>query len=128
MRWRRCGRSELYCSMRSVVNQTIRLFLVLAVAGAAAMFCVHVAALAGFIAPLKHSERILVYGMCAVFAAACLAGPRLSSGFKQKDAWRAMLRGCPRWMQRAVWIVFYYGWCGCFVYAFLVPGRLNSDR
>jgi hypothetical protein len=51
---------------------------------------------------------------------------RLTRDFKQKDAWRAALRGCPRWMYRAVWGIFLYCWAGFFVLPLLYGGGMDE--
>jgi len=44
---------------------------------------------------------------------------RLTRDFKQRDLWKAALRGCPGWMQRALWVVWGYVFFAAFILPFL---------
>jgi hypothetical protein len=99
----------------------------LAVVGFAAMFIIHVASLLGIRGPFEPLLTYLVPGMFVVFLPAVLVMSRLTRDFKQKDIWRAALRGCPKWMQRAVRVVFGYSWLGFFVLPLLYGGGMDSE-
>ena len=86
-----------------------------AVVGFAAALVIHLAALFGSIYPFEYSLKILGPGLVVVWFPTVLVAARLARDFKQKDVWRAMLRGCPKWLQRALWILFGYTWVGFFV-------------
>jgi hypothetical protein len=44
---------------------------------------------------------------------------RLTRDFKQKDIWRATLRGCPEWMRKAQWALFRLTVDGFFALSFI---------
>jgi hypothetical protein len=102
-------------------------FLALSAVGFAAMLVVHVASLFGVTAPFAHGLRYLAPGVFVVFLPAILVMNRLTQDFKQKDTWRAALRGCPQWMRRAVWVMFGYAWVGFFALPFLYGGAMDSE-
>jgi hypothetical protein len=102
-------------------------FLVLSALGFAAMLVIHIASLFGIRAPFEHSLSFLGPGVFIVFLPTILVMNRLTRDFKQKDIWRAALRGCPQWMHRAVWIVFGYSWVGFFALPFLYGGGMDSE-
>lgn len=101
-------------------------FLALAGAGFAAMLVVHVAALFGDTHLFDRTLSVLGPGVFVVMLPTILVMTRLTRDFKQKDVWRAALRGCPRWMYRTVWGVFYYCWAGFFVLPLLYGGGMNA--
>lgn len=105
----------------------INALLALAVIGFVATLTVHVAALFGVIYPFEHSTKFLTPGMFIVFVPTIFVMNRLTKDFKQKDIWRAALRGCPTWMRRAVWIIFGYAWVGFFALPFLYGGGMSSS-
>jgi hypothetical protein len=102
-------------------------FLVLAAVGFAAMLVIHVASLFGITAPFEHSLTYLAPGMFVVFLPTILVMTQLTRDFKQKDIWRAALRGCPRWMYRTVWVIFGYAWVGFFALPFLYGGGMDAE-
>ena len=101
-------------------------FLALATAGFVAMLAIHVAALFGVTYPFDHSLRFLGPGVFIVFLPMIFVMNRLTRDFKQKDVWRAALRGCPQWMRRTVWIIVGYAWVGYFALPFLYGGGMDS--
>jgi uncharacterized protein YhhL (DUF1145 family) len=98
----------------------------LAAVGFGAMMLVHLAALFGIVNPFERSIGILVPGVFVVFLPTILVMTRLTRDFKQKDIWRAALRGCPRWMNRAFYAIFFYGWAGFFVLPLLYGGGMDD--
>jgi hypothetical protein len=102
-------------------------FLVLSAVGFAAALAVHVASLFGVTAPFAHGLRYL--GPCVFVLAVpmILVMNRLTQDFKQKDTWRAALRGCPQWMRRVVWVMSGYAWVGFFALPFLYGGGMDSE-
>jgi hypothetical protein len=92
-----------------------RLVMVLAATGLTASVIVHVSALLGMPSPLGDKSWVLHIGIFVVWLPAVLVLQPLTREFKQKDLWRAALRGCPKWMRRATW-----GFCGYAVVNFLV--------
>jgi hypothetical protein len=102
-------------------------FLVLSSVGFAAMLVIHVASLLGITAPFEHLLTYLAPGVFVVFLPAILAMNQLTRDSKQKDIWRAALRGCSQWMYRAVWVIFGYAWVGFFALPFLYGGGMDSE-
>lgn len=100
--------------------------LALAIAAWMAMLAVHVAALIGVVHPFERFLKVLVPGMFVFFVPAILVMNWLTRDFKQKELWRAALRGCPRWMRLAIWIIFAYAWIGFFGFTFLYGGARES--
>jgi hypothetical protein len=100
-------------------------FFALAAVGFAAMLVVHVASLFGNTYLFERTVAVLVPGVFVVSLPTIFVMNRLTRDFKQKDLWRAALRGCPRWMYRAVWAIFLYGWAGFFVLPLLYGGGMH---
>jgi hypothetical protein len=44
-------------------------------------------------------------GLFVVWLPTVILMNRLTQDFKQKDLWKAALRGCPAWMRTALWVV-----------------------
>lgn len=101
-------------------------FLALAVAGFIAVAAIHVASLFGVTYPFDHFLRFLFPGILVVFVPTIFVMNRLARDFKQKDVWRAALRGCPRWMRWTVWVVSGYTWLGFFVLPLLYGGGMET--
>jgi len=104
----------------------VRSLLVVALAGVACVLGIHIASLIGISEPFEKSIPILFPILFVVWAATVLTMNRLTRDFKQKDIWKAALRGCPTWMRRAVWVVFGYSWLGFFVLPILFGGGMSS--
>jgi hypothetical protein len=123
-------RMSFHCSIvRSknvVLTILIHAALVLAVAGLIAMLVIHVASLFAITYPFDRSLKFLVPGVFVLALPTIFVMNVLTRDFKQKDIWRAALRGCPKWMRRAVWIIFGYAWAGFFALPFLYGGGMNS--
>ena len=100
----------------------------LAVVGFAVILVVHLASLFGITYPFERTIGILGPGVFVVLLPTILVMTRLTRDFKQKETWRAALRGCPRWMYRAVWGIFLYCWAGFFVLPLLFGGGMNETR
>ena len=47
-------------------------------------------------------------GIFVVWLPAMFSAEKFTEGYPDKDAWKALLRGCPRWMRRAHNAIFYY--------------------
>jgi hypothetical protein len=101
-------------------------FLVLSAIGFAAMLVIHVAALFGVTAPFEYLLPYLGPGIFVAFLPTIFVMNQLTRDFKQKDIWRAALRGCPPWMRRAVWVILGYAWIGFFALPFLYGGGMDS--
>lgn len=71
----------------------------------------HLAALLGSQGPLGDYAWVLHIGIFIVWLPTVLVASRIGADFERKDLWKAVLRGCPQWMQYMV--------CGFFGYALL---------
>jgi len=101
-------------------------FLILASVGFVAVLSVHVAALAGSTSAFTHLLKFLFPGIFIVWLPTVLVMNRLTRDFKQKDIWKAALRGCPLWMQRAQYFVVGYAFFSAFVLPFVYGGGMSS--
>jgi hypothetical protein len=72
------------------------------------MLVVHAASLFGNTYLFERAIAVLGTGVFVVFLPTIFVMNRLTRDFKQKDLWRAALRGCPRWMYRTVLGIFLY--------------------
>ncbi len=54
---------------------------------------------------VKMAPLIVFPGLFLVWLPTVLLMNRLTREFKQKDLWKAALRGCPPWMRTSLWIV-----------------------
>ena len=63
-----------------------------------------------------NKVSILFFGLFVVWVPTVLLMNRLTADFKQKDLWRAALRGCPPWMKTALYVVI-----GCVFVVFFFP-------
>ena len=59
---------------------------------------------------------VLFGGLFVVWFPTVILMNRLTKDFKQKDLWKAALRGCPAWMRAALWVVI-----GCVFVVFFLP-------
>ena len=66
---------------------------------------------------------ILFVGVFIVWAPTVILMNRLTKDFKQKDIWKAALRGCPPWMKMALWVVV-----GAVFVLFFVPVLSGHSR
>jgi hypothetical protein len=98
----------------------------LAVVGFFTVLVIHVAALLGTLYPFEHLFRFLGAGLFVVWFPTVLVSVQLARDFKQKDVWRASLRGCPKWLQRALWIMCGYAWVGFFTLPVIYGGGGES--
>jgi len=101
------------------------LFLLAASGFTVTLIC-HVASLFGIPLGLQQYLKFLFPGVFVVFLPTIFVMNRLTRDFKQKDLWRAALRGCPPWMRRAVGIIAGYSWLGFFGLPWLYGGGMNS--
>jgi hypothetical protein len=108
------------------MNILIYPFLLLALVGLVVVLSVHVAALAGSTALLSHVGKLIFPGIFVVWLPTIVVMNRLTRDFKQKDIWKAALRGCPQWMQRAQYIFFGYAFIVAFVLPFVYGGGMDS--
>jgi len=81
------------------------LFVVLSALGLALSLFVHIASFLGL--ELPSVAMGLHVGIFVVWLPAVLVANKLATGVSRADYWRAVLRGCPKWMQYMV-----YGFSG----------------
>jgi hypothetical protein len=101
-------------------------FFVLALTGFATVFGIHIASLLGVVHPFDHSIKVLFPILFVLWLLTIFVMNRLCRNFKQKDVWRAALRGCPTWWRRAVWVLFGYSWIGFFVLPAIYGGGMST--
>jgi hypothetical protein len=97
--------------------------VVVSALGVIACFLLHIASF--FAGPEfgQYLPRILIFGLIIVWVPTVLLMNTLTADFKQRDLWKAALRGCPAWMQRTLWVVWGY----VFFAAFILPFLRGSD-
>jgi hypothetical protein len=82
----------------NLLRPVLWVFMVLAGAGLVASAAVHVAVWLG--AGIPEPFLLLHLGVFIVWLPTVLVSTHLTREFKQKDLWKAALRGAPRWMRR----------------------------
>lgn len=82
---------------------------------------VHLSALLGLALPLGERAWLLHVGIFVVWLPAVLVMQPLTREFKQKDLWRAALRGCPRWMRWMTYGFFAYAAVNFAIFVALAP-------
>jgi hypothetical protein len=102
-------------------------FLALAAAGFVATLAVHVTSLLGATYPFDHFFKFLGPGVFVVFIPTIFVMNRLTRDVKQRDIWRAAMRGCPRWMRGSVWTIAGYAYIGFLVFSLLPVGGMGSE-
>lgn len=97
--------------------------MVLSAIGLLASFFLHIASF--FVGPQFGERQILFVfpGIFIVWIPTIFLAHKLTSDFKQRDFWKAALRGCPSWMYRALWILWGY----VFFMAFALPFLRGSS-
>jgi hypothetical protein len=108
--------------MRKLARVVAYPVMVLAAVGVLSSFCL---SLASFVAKPeieKAAFRFLFPGIFVVWLPTILFMNLLTRDFKQRDLWKAALRGCPAWMRTAQWVV----WGLAFV-AFFLPFLWGSE-
>jgi len=83
----------------------LRPLMLLEVAGFFASFLVHLLALLGLPSPFGGGTWLLHLGIFVVWFPTVLIAQRLGKGAKQADLWKAVLRGCPKWMRTGIYVV-----------------------
>lgn len=93
--------------------------MVLSAIGLLASFVLHIASLYGVPELARHAISILFPGIFLVWLPTVLLMNRLTRDFKQRDIWKAALRGCPAWMRKTLWVVWGYVFLAAFILPFL---------
>ncbi len=83
-------------------------FVILSGIGLFLCILIHIAALLKV--PFEHYNMVffLGVGVFIVWLPTVLVATTLTKDFKQKDFWKAALRGCPNWLKYLVYIMFGY--------------------
>jgi hypothetical protein len=92
---------------------------------------VHTAALLRLPQPLGSSAWGLHIGIFVVWIPAVLVSNRIVRDFKQKDFWKAALRGCPDWMRWVTHAFLAYAVVNFVVFMLFTPPRggfANDER
>ncbi len=105
-------------------------FFLLAGFGFTVVLAIHVATLLGATYLFEYSLKFVGPGLFVVWLPTVLITSHLTRDFKQKDIWRAALRGCPEWMRKAQWALVGYTWIGFFALPFIYGGgmELPADK
>jgi hypothetical protein len=101
--------------------------LAFAAAGLMAVLAVHVASLLGAAYPFEHLLKFLGFGAFAVMVPTIFVMNGLTREVKQRDIWRAALRGCPQWVRGLVWAILGYAWIGFIALPLLYGGGMHSE-
>lgn len=83
-------------------------FVILSGIGLFLCLLIHMAALVKV--PFEHYNKVffLGVGVFIVWVPTVLVSIKLTKDFKQKEFWKAALRGCPVWLKYLVYIMFGY--------------------
>lgn len=98
-------------------------FMWLAALGFIASTTVHVGAYLGI--HILPEPMLLGPGIFVVWLPAVLVSMRLVKDFKQKDFWKAALRGCPQWLRKGIPVLFAYAIINFVIFIINSP---NSGR
>jgi hypothetical protein len=96
--------------------------LILAGLGFVTSVFVHIDAWLNEPIPVHSFIGPLVLCLFIVWLSAILFANSLSRDFKQRDNWRAVMRGCPIWLQRLAQAVFIYAFLN-----FVLVARIGSN-
>jgi hypothetical protein len=77
----------------------------LAIAGFVASLVVHILALAGLPSPFGSATWGLHVGIFVVWIPTVLVAQRMATNVRQAELWKAVLRGCPAWVQSGMYVV-----------------------
>jgi uncharacterized membrane protein len=79
--------------------------MVLSALGVLLCFSLYLLGLAGIYSPPTQNLPVLFIGVFVVWMPTVLLMNRLTKEFKQKDIWKAALRGCPPWMRTTMYVL-----------------------
>jgi hypothetical protein len=82
-------------------------YLVMVLAALGMLLCLgfYLLEFTGVYSPAQNSSAILFFGVFVVWFPTMFLINQLTAEFKQKDMWKAALRGCPSWMQTSLWVL-----------------------
>lgn len=102
------------------MSTLLNALLAVAAAGFCADALIHIAALLGFSALFERFWALLFPVLFVVWIATIFLMNGLTRDVKRKDLWKAALRGCPKGMRTAAYVICGYAWIGVFGYTFLL--------
>jgi hypothetical protein len=97
----------------------VYVLLAIASVGFCAVAAVHLEALAGSTVLFHHAEKLMFPVLFVLWIPTIFCMNRMTGDAKQKDIWKIALRGCPKWMRIAAFIIFGYAWAGALANALL---------
>jgi hypothetical protein len=100
--------------------------MVLSAVGLLACVTLHIATLLAAPELAGKVTSVLFPGIFVVWLPTVLVMNRLTRDFKQKDIWKAALRGCPEWMRRTLWIIWGYAIFATFILPFLLGSNAGA--
>ena len=107
---------------RRDMNTLLQSFMYLALVGFIASLGAHLAGYMGIEKPFGFNPWPLHLGIFVVWIPAIFVMQRLSREFPRKDMWKATLRGCPREMRTALYVISGYAFLSFFAFIFLEAG------
>jgi len=107
----------------SWLKPLLSLFAGLAWIGLALCVLSHLSALSGNLGPFAALTHFIVVGLFIVWFPTVLVAARMGAEFKQKDLWKAVLRGCPPWMKYMVWGFFGYAFVNFATFIIAAPTK-----
>jgi len=78
--------------------------MVLSALGVVVSTSLFVLSLVGAYHAFKGGPPLIFLGIFVVWVPTVILMNRLTRDFKQKDVWKAALRGCPSWMRIGLWV------------------------
>jgi hypothetical protein len=109
------------------IRPTLLPLMYLSALGLILSLLVHLGALLRTGSALGEAAWFLHGGIFLVWIPAVLVLQPLTREFKQKDLWRAALRGCPTWMRWMTYGFFGYAAVNFILFIFMAPGRTSSS-
>ena len=97
--------------------------MTLSACGVVASLILHVRSFVVRGGPAGKTMETLFLGIFFVWLPTILLSSGLTRDFKQRDFWKAALRGCPAWMYKGLWIL----WGNVFFAAFILPFLRGSN-
>lgn len=83
-------------------------FMTLSAIGFILSLIAHLCGLCGVLPRIGFSIWTLHVGIFAIWIPAVLVSIKMNRGVNQKDYWKNILAGCPRWMRRTVYVLVAY--------------------
>jgi len=93
--------------------------MALSACGVVASLLLHVRSFVVRGEPAGKVVETLFLGIFFVWLPTILLSSSLTRDFRQRDFWKAALRGCPAWMYKGLWILWGYVFFAAFVPPFL---------